>query len=389
MYSFQSAHVSASRTPLYLTFALMLCGFSSISSARVALSLYALDLGASARAVGLLVGSLYVFPLLISWPVGRYADRMGSRWLLLFGAVCGGGAMTIPYFVRELAALYVAATLLGISFTLYNVLLPNVVGLLSQPHEHARNFSNASLMGSATLFVGPLLAGIAIDLSGPANACLYLVMLSVGSGTALVAWGGMLPGGSRVIGPAGGVREILTNPGMLRILATSSLVQVGQDLYQFYIPVYGHGIGISASAIGGLLATFAAASFVVRFFLPRVVARFGEERVLAVSFYIAAVGFGLVPFFENAAVLAVVTFIFGLGMGCGQPITTMLIFGRTARGRSGEILGLRQSVNNAMRVSAPAAFGFVATAFGLPAVFWLSALMMGGGGLLSRPRVSG
>ncbi len=364
----------------------MLCAFSSISSARVTLSLYALDLGASARAVGVLVGSLYVFPLLISWPVGRYADRMGSRWLLLFGAVCAGGAMLIPYFVRELAALYVAATLLGISFTLYNVLLPNVVGLLSQPHEHARNFSNASLVGSTTLFVGPLLAGIAIDLSGPANACLFLVMLSVAAGTALVAWGGMLPGGSRVTGPAGGVREILTNPGMLQILATSSLVQVGQDLYQFYIPVYGHGIGLSASAIGALLATFAAASFVVRFFLPRVVARFGEERVLAVSFYIAAVGFGLVPFFENAAVLAAVTFIFGIGMGCGQPITTMLIFGRTARGRSGEVLGLRQSVNNAMRVSAPAVFGFVATAFGLPAVFWLSALMMGGGGVLSRER---
>jgi len=366
----------------------MLFGFASISSARVALSLYALDLGASPSAVGMLVGALYVFPLLISWPVGRYADRLGSRWLLLLGAVCGGGAMLIPYFVRELPALFVASTLLGISFTLYNVLLPNVVGLLSEPHDRARNFSNASLVGSTTLFVGPLLAGIAVDLSGHANACLYLVALPVAAATALVAWGGVLPGGSRAVGSAGGLRETLTDPGMLRILATSSLVQVGQDLYQFYIPVYGHGIGLSASAIGGLLATFAAASFVVRFFLPSVVARFGEERVLGVSFYVAATGFGLVPLFENTLALAAVTFIFGLGMGCGQPITTMLIFGRTARGRSGEILGLRQSVNNAMRVSGPALFGFVATAFGLPAVFWLSALMMGGGGLLSRPHVS-
>ena len=60
--------------------------------------------------------------------------------------------------------------------------------------------------------------------------------------------------------------------------------------------------------------------------------------------------------FSYSAMTAV-TFIFGLGMGCGQPITTMLIFGRTARGRSGEILGLRQSVNNAVRVAGPAAFG--------------------------------
>lgn len=380
--------MSASRTPLYLTYALMLFGFASISSARVALSLYALDLGASASAVGILVGTLYVFPLLISWPIGRYADRLGSRWLLLAGAVCGGCAMLIPYFVRELPALFVAMTMLGLSFTLYNVLLPNLVGLLSAPQDHARNFSNASLLGSATLFIGPLMAGIAVDVSGHAPACLYLVALHAAAAVALVARGGALPGGSRASGAAGGIRETLGDPAMRRILATSSLVQVGQDLYQFYIPVYGHGIGLSASAIGGLLATFAAASFVVRFFLPSVVTRFGQERVLAISFCVSAAGFGLVPLFESVMVLAAVTFIFGLGMGCGQPITTMLIFGRTTRGRSGEILGLRQSVNNAVRVSGPAVFGFVASVFGLPAVFWLSALLMGGGGLLSREKRS-
>jgi len=381
--------VSASRTSLNLTYVLMFFGFASIGAARVALTLYALELGASASAVGMLVGALYVFPLLASWPVGRYADRVGSRWLLFGGAVCGAGAMLLPYFLQKLAVLYVASTLVGVSFTLYNVLLPNLVGLLSAPHERARNFSNASLMGATTLFVGPLLAGLAVDFSGHATACLYLVGLPVGAGAALVAWGGKLPGGSRAGAPGGGIRHTLADPAMLRTLATSSLVQVGQDLYQFYVPVYGHGVGLSASAIGGLLATFAAASFVVRFFLPGMVARHGENRVLAVSFLVTATGFGLMPLSANALVLGLVSFFFGLGMGCGQPITTMLIFSRSAPGRSGEILGLRQSVNNALRVCAPTAFGFVATAFGLPVVFWLSAMMMGGGGLLSRERGAG
>ncbi len=384
--SILNADVSASRTPLYLTFALMLFGFGSIGSSRVVLSLYALDLGASASAVGILVGSLYIFPLLISWPVGRYSDRVGSRWLLLLGAVCGGGAMLIPYFVREMAALYVASTLLGIAFTLYNVLLPNVVGLLSKPQERARNFSNASLVGAATMFAGPLLAGIAIDLSGHAAACLYLVTLPAAAGVVLVAWGGMLPGGGRHAESTGSIRDTVADPAMLRILATSSLVQVGQDLFQFYIPVYGHGIGLSASAIGGVLASLAAASFVVRFFLPGLVARLGDESVLAFSFYVTALGFGLVPFFQGVVMLAVVSFVFGLGMGCGQPITTMMIFSRSVEGRSGETLGLRQSVNNAMRVSGPTVFGFIATAFGLPPVFWISAIMMGAGGALSHPR---
>ncbi|MGZ5230928.1 MAG: hypothetical protein ACXWC3_12930, partial [Burkholderiales bacterium] len=71
-------HAIAARKPLYLTFALMLFGFGSISSARVAFSLYALQLGASASVVGIVVATLYIFPLLISWPVGRYSDRVGS-----------------------------------------------------------------------------------------------------------------------------------------------------------------------------------------------------------------------------------------------------------------------------------------------------------------------
>ena len=67
--------------PLYLTFALMTCCFSSISSARVILSLNALELGATPSAVGLLVATFYTFPLLLSWPVGVLSDRLGSRWL--------------------------------------------------------------------------------------------------------------------------------------------------------------------------------------------------------------------------------------------------------------------------------------------------------------------
>ena len=128
-----STDLSASRTPLYLTFALMLFGFCSINSARVAFSLYALHLGASPTAVGLLIGAFYIFPVLLSWPVGRYSDRVGSRWMLLAGAGFGICAMVIPFFVRELAALFVAGILMGIAFTLYNVLLPNLVGLLSGP----------------------------------------------------------------------------------------------------------------------------------------------------------------------------------------------------------------------------------------------------------------
>ena len=129
-------------------------------------------------------------------PVGVYGDRIGARWPLLAGAVCGICAMCIPFFFRQIPALFACSLLLGVSFTLYNVLLPNVVGLVSRREEHARNFSNASLVGSITMFYGPLVAGIAIDLWGHAAAFLVLALLSVAVAVPVVVWGGVLPAGS-------------------------------------------------------------------------------------------------------------------------------------------------------------------------------------------------
>jgi MFS family permease len=71
-------------------------------------------------------------------------------------------------------------------------------------------------------------------------------------------------------------------------------------------------------------------------------------------------------------------------MGCGQPIVTMQMFSNSAAGRSGEALGLRMAVNHLTRVVGPVIFGFVGSAFGLPAVFWVNGLMLGAGGALSR-----
>ncbi len=76
----------------------------------------------------------------------------------------------------------------------------------------------------------------------------------------------------------------------------------------------------------------------------------GEDRLLAYSFVLAAVGFALVPLFHDIALLALVAFVFGLGTGCGQPLATMMMFGHAVEGRSGEALGLRLTVNNLMRV---------------------------------------
>jgi MFS family permease len=369
--------------PLYFTFALVLFNMTSVQAGRVLLALYALKLGAQPFAVGILAATFSVLPMLLSWQVGKLSDRFGSRWPLLFGAAGGACGMLVPYYIPGLPALYVAAVMNGLSFAFFAVSLQNVVGLLSEPHNRALNFSNFSLIVSVTTFIGPLFAGFSIDNSGPALACLYLVALSLVPVSMLAIWGSSLPRGSRDAPPAGSVRDMLTGSGLWKVLMTSSLVVTGIALFQFYIPIYGHGIGLSASTIGVVLAMFSAAAFVVRLIMPRLISWFSEETVLAYAFFLGAVSLMLVPFFKSAAVLALLSFAFGLGMGCGQPITMMLTYSNSAEGHSGEVLGLRITTNHLARMIGPVVFGAIGSAFGIFPMFWINALMLASGGSLT------
>lgn len=367
-----------------LTLALTFFNFTGANAARVLLTLYALELDAPASAVGILGGLLYLFPLLLSWPIGVLADRAGGRGLLLFAAACGVVSLVLPFFFRTVHAFYIAAALNGLALAFFHVTLQNLVGTLSRPEDRARNFSNFSLAGAMTSFVGPLLAGLSIDAIGHAATCLIVASQSVIVIALLLVWGRLLPPGRPQAALDARAPQALANREIWRMLITSGMVQLGYDLFQFYLPIYGHSIGLSASAIGAILAALAAAAFIVRLFLARLVKRVPGKTLLVWVFTMGALGFALVPFSGNAVMLGLIAFMFGLGMGLGIPLTVILMFASSAEGRSGQTLGLRLTVNNFVRVTGPVVFGAIGTALGLPAVFWIVAAVMVTGGLLTR-----
>ena len=364
-------------------FVLSMFNMMSVRSGRVLVALYALELGAQSFAVGMLAATFSVFPGVLSWPIGILSDRIGSRWPLFLGTAGLAFAALAPYFFPGMPALFVASAVIGLSFAFFNVTTQNLIGLLGKSEDHARNFSNFSLVQSVASFSGPLLIGFGIDHAGFGITCLYLASLSIVPVAVLLMRGGSLPGGMRQAKSAGSLLHTLKEPGMWRVLASGSLVVTGIELYQFYLPVYGHSINLSASAIGFILATFSAASFVVRLVMSMLLAKVSQEKMLAWSFFVAAASLVLLPYFQNVAVLALISFLFGIGMGCGQPITMTMAFTGSAEGRSGEIMGLRVTINNLTRVIVPVLFGTIGSVFGLIPVFWVNAMMLGSGGLLT------
>jgi len=372
---------------IYFTFGLSFVGFLAALSTRLLISLLALDQGAPPATVGLLTSILALFPLVLSFLIGNLADRYGSRWLLVFSAAATACGLLIPVFVPGVGALYFTALLAGLGFSANTVVLQNLVGIQSKPEERTRNFSNYSLVTAACLLLSPLLTGTLVEFAGHAPACLYVVTLNCVSIFMLLVWGGRLPPGSGKARAPGVKATSGGDRAMWRALAVSCCVQLSIDLFQFSVPVYGHNIGLSASEIGIVMGGFAAAAFVARIAMPRLIVRLGELRLLSWSFWLGAGAFLLMPLSHSVAVLSLISFLFGIGMGCSTPLSIMLMFSHSPEGRSGGALGLRLTANNTLRVIGPTLFGAIGSVFGLWPIFVMSAAVMGVGGLMSRPSV--
>src|SRR5207253_8270920 len=122
---------------------------------------------------------------------------------------------------------------------------------LSSPSDRASNFSNFSLTNAVCNSLGPLFAGFSVDHAGPERACLYLAILSMLPLVLLALWGKRLPGGHGATGTRSGtLKSMLADAGVRRPLIIGSLQNTGDSLFQFYMPVYAHAVGLSASAIG-------------------------------------------------------------------------------------------------------------------------------------------
>lgn len=367
---------------IYLILFLGMLNWMSFMSSRVLMSLYAIELGASAAAIGLLIALYGLGPLLLSVSAGKVSDRYGSYWPVVLGSAGLGVGLAIPWLFPSLGVLYAAALVLGVALVFLNIALQHLVASLGEAEQRMRNVAMQSLAIALGGMLGPLLVGLSIDHRGHVPTFLYLSLIVAASCIGWIACSRVIPHSGRAAKDVagGGVRDLLGQPALRRIMLVSGLVVAGVDLYSFYMPIYGHSIGLSATMIGVVLGAFAAATFVVRTTLPLLVRSWGEDRVMTASMIVAGFTFLLFPFVHQFVVLLLLSFTLGLGLGVGQPLSLIMTYNRAPAGRVGEALGLRFSVVNLTHMVIPLAFGTIGSALGLITVFLANSVLMLAGG---------
>jgi len=351
---------------------------------RVVASLLALNLGAGPMLIGMLIASYSIFQLAFALVVGRISDRYGSRWPMLGGAIAFASGLTIPAVSPTLPALFLSAPLIGIGFVFFNVAVQNLAGTLGNASERTQNFSTLSLGYSSGHMIGPVIAGLMIDRYGFGPAYIAFALLALAPIVTMAVMRQLGAHGARKESSTNSAFDLLRVPPLRRMIIVSGLVTTGWDLYVFYVPIYGHSIGLSASTIGTILGAFAAASFIVRVGLPVLTRRFSVETVLAAAMCIAALLFLPFTFITFVPLLLALSFGIGLTLGVSQPLTLNLTYNRSPAGRSGEVTGLRLTINNITHIAVPLAAGSVGALLGIAPVFWTSAGILLASGYLSH-----
>ena len=371
---------------MYLIVLLCILNHAAYTGSRVVFSLYAIDLGANSFAIGVLISLYALCPLLLAIYAGKLIDRVGARVPMLAGTAGLMLGIALPVVMPGLAMLYFSALLLGTSSMFFFVAVQGITGAVGRPEDRARNYSLLSVGFSIASFIGPLIAGFSIDYLGFRNA---LIVLSACLILSLIAqwWRADLiprPSPHPEAHAGQSVMDMLGIPVLRRIFIASGFLSGAWDLYNFYLPVYGHSIGLSASVIGMILATFSAATVVIRVFLPWMAKRYDEIRILTAAIFVASIAYFLLPFFHNAWMLAAISFLLGLGLGTGQPLSMNLIYNLAPPGRTSEAAGIRVTVNNMAHVTIPVVFGVIGSALGFTAVFISNAVVLFAGAVVNH-----
>jgi DHA1 family tetracycline resistance protein-like MFS transporter len=109
--------------------------------------------------------------------------------------------------------------------------------------------------------------------------------------------------------------------------------------------------------------------------IGRLQPRFGEERLLLGGLCVMAVGLGLVAIVPHGALLYPVVGALAVGVGLAIPALTALVSRRVSGREQGRVMGGLQAVISITLVVGPVMAGLAFDNLGVPAPYWIGALL--------------
>lgn len=322
------------------------------------LPLYAEKYRPSALAFGLLMSSYSAMQFLFAPLLGRLSDRFGRRPVLLFslfGTVLG---YLLFAFARSLPLLFASRLIDGATggnIGTAQAIIADTTGR----EDRARGMGLVGMAFALGFIFGPAIAGFTVGLgeSAPGLAAAAL------SFTAFV-WAFLKLPETRPAGGGGERVSVLSFTALARafrrpeigalmllsLVTTTAFANFESTFAQFVSARLGAG----ASTVAWFFVFVGVCSAVVQGVLVRrLVARFGEARLVVAGAALLIAGFVGLRAADSVPILLLVIAAIAFGLGVTTPTLSSLVSKRSAAAEQGEILGAYQSMGSLGRVLGP------------------------------------
>ncbi|MGK5085766.1 MFS transporter [Bdellovibrionota bacterium FG-1] len=369
--------MSKPRSPLLPIFLIILVDILGLTLILPLLPFFAEHMGATPKVVGLLV-STYAACQLISGPIlGQLSDRTGRKPLLLVSQLGTFIGFLILANATSLAMIFLSRVIDGI--TAGNLSLAQAyISDVTEPKNRAKAFGMIGVAFGLGFLVGPAVSGYlaqfgyaypiyaAAGLSALSILATYTLLPSESTVHAHPDEGPVAPGGQRL--------------GILnwrRYLELFQRPDLGPLLLQFFCFVFSFALFNSGFALFSerrfmhgdhpfgpreVGYVFAFSGFLGIFLqggiIGRLVARFGERKLITAGFLTSMASSGILSFVRGLSGLLTSSSIGAFGHSALRPSLTSLVTQKVGRHEQGVVLGLTQSLMSVAQIIAPIFSGY-------------------------------
>jgi MFS family permease len=310
---------------------LTLLAFSQNFTLQPILPLLVLDLGGDATLVGL-VFLVFSIPSVVLRPwIGRLADRVGSRFVLLIGTA--GIALAGPlYFVPNVLTLLALRVAHGTSWAALNTGGPSTMAGMVPATRRGEASATFDLMPGLSVLIMPTIALMLYASFGLSGPLLVAVILGVAT---LVVSVVLIPStiGTRPARPT--AAGALLEPSAVLPMLYQLLMNSALSLFVVYPPLFAAQHGLPLSDLVVYYPVYGFAFIVSRLIAGRLVDRVPRVTVAIVGAALAGVALLIAAAATGVVLLTVAGVLYATANGASAPATTALVMDRAPAGRVG------------------------------------------------------
>lgn len=342
--------------------------------------LYLRDAGLSYTLVAVVLASLGLGAVLGGLPAGSAAGRFGPEWLFAAATLATGLTAMLLGISTAVLALVAFRLLYGMGAVGMRVSVQMLVNAAAPVRLRGRGMSFLGGAVRLAFFVGPLLGGVLVDTVGFTAT---FVVCGVTTLLGLVPFFAVRrdrPAGERFDRPTvpwSSLSDALRRQRGLLVLAGtgSALVMTVREGRNVVVPLIGDDLGLSATAVGALVAIGTGADLLLFPVAGWLMDRFGRLHAIVPAFSLLGVGMlvlGLSGTTNGAIVAGVI-----MGVGNGMSAGTMLTLGGDlAPADAGPFLAALGMMQDSGVVIGPIVVGWLADTAGLQTSALVLAVVM-------------